>query len=206
MTTEGQIEFLTGKLREALEQLRATQEQLRQTQEQLEETQGQLQKAQTRIEELEKQKTPLPSWVKANVKKPKAEEKKPRKKRKAEDNRARHRSRPTQIVEHRLVSCPDCHLRLGGISLARSREVIDIPAPAPVEVTEHRIYKGWCAGCQKWQEAPVDLHDQVLGQGRMGIRLSSLIATLRTVMRLPIRQIQTYLQRCPERLSHLLLG
>jgi len=84
-------------------------------------------------------------------------------------------------------------LRLGGLSLARCREVIDVPAPPPVEVTEHRIYKGWCAGCQKWYETPVDFHDQVLGQGRIGVRLASLIATLRTVMRLPIRQIQTYL-------------
>jgi len=84
-------------------------------------------------------------------------------------------------------------MRLGGISLARSREIIDVPAPPPVEVTEHRLYKGWCTGCQKWYEAPVDWHDQVVGQGRIGVRLASLIATLRTVMRLPIRQIQTYL-------------
>jgi len=96
-------------------------------------------------------------------------------------------------VEHRLVSCPDCHLRLGGISLARTREVIDVPEPAPVEVTHHRIYKGWCASCQQWHEAPVDFHEQVVGQGRIGVRLASLIATLRTVMRLPIRQIQAYL-------------
>jgi transposase len=40
----------------------------------------------------------------------------------------------------------------------------------------------------------VDLHEQVLGQGRIGVRLASLIATLRMVMRLPIRQIQTYLE------------
>ena len=32
-----------------------------------------------------------------------------------------------------------------------------------------------------------------MGQGRIGVRLASLIATLRTVMRLPIRQIQLYL-------------
>ena len=68
-----------------------------------------------------------------------------------------------------------------------------MPPPPPVEVTDHRIYKGWCSGCQKWYEAPVDWHDQVVGQGRLGVRLASLIATLRTVMRLPIRQIQTYL-------------
>jgi len=91
------------------------------------------------------------------------------------------------------VNCPTCQLRLGGISLARSREVIDVPSPPPVEVTDHRIYKGWCAECHKGQEAPVDLHEQVVGQGRIGVRLASLIATLRTVMRLPIRQIQAYL-------------
>ncbi|GAC1343236.1 MAG: IS66 family transposase [Ktedonobacteraceae bacterium] len=91
------------------------------------------------------------------------------------------------------MNCPTCHLRLGGLSLARSREVIDVPEPPLVEVTEHRIYKGWCAGCQKWYEAPLDLHEQVVGQGRIGVRLASLMATLRTVMRLPIRQIQAYL-------------
>src|SRR5260370_9430252 len=84
-------------------------------------------------------------------------------------------------------------MRLRGIRLARSREIIDVPPPPPVEVTEHRIYKGWCTGCQKWHEAPVDWHDQVVGQGRIGVRLASLIATLRTVMRLPIRQVQAYL-------------
>jgi hypothetical protein len=30
----------------------------------------------------------------------------------------------------------------------------------PVEVTDHRIYKGWWTGCQKWREATVDWHDQ----------------------------------------------
>ena len=39
----------------------------------------------------------------------------------------------------------------------------------------------------------MDLHEQVVGQGRIGVRLASLIATVRTVMRLPIRQIQAYL-------------
>ena len=148
--------------------------------------------AQARIEELEKLKTPPPAFVKAEQKQP-PEEQQTRKKRDAKYNRARPRSTPTQIVEHRLVNCPECQLRLGGISLARSREIIDVPPPPPVEVTEHRIYKGWCSGCQKWHEAPVDWHDQVVGQGRIGVRLASLIATLRTVMRLPIRQIQLYL-------------
>jgi transposase len=171
-------------LREALNQALAQLSQVRED----------LRLALVRIEELEKQKTPPPEFVKANVKKPKAEEKKQRKKRASEHNHSRPHSAPTQIVEHRIVTCPDCQLRLGGISLARVREVIDVPPPPPVEVTHHRIFKGWCAQCQKWHEAPVDFHTEVLGQGRLGVRLSSLIATLRTVMRLPIRQIRELVQ------------
>src|SRR5260221_4595267 len=179
MRAEEKIASLEAQLKQALEQLTEVTEQLR--------------VAQARIAELEKLKTPPPAFVKANKKKAPEEQKKARKKRDARYNRARPRSTPTQIVEHRLVTCPQCQLRLGGLSLARCREVIDVPAPPPVEVTHHRIYKGWCAGCQRWYEAPVDLHEQVVGQGRIGVRLASLIATLRTVMRLPIRQIQAYL-------------
>ena len=149
MTAEETIASLEAQLKQALERLTEVTEQLR--------------VAQIRIEELEKLKTPPPAFVKAEKKKPQ-EEQKVRKKRDAEHNRARSRSTPTQIVEHRLLNCQECQMRLGGFSLARSREIIDVPLPPPVEVTEHRIYKGWCSGCQKWYEAPVDFHDQVLGQ------------------------------------------
>lgn len=172
----------------------ALQEALSQALVQLSQVQEQLRQALARIEELEKQKTPPPEFVKASVKKPEAEGKQPRKKRDTKHNHGRKRAVPTQIVEHRLMTCPDCHLRLGGICLARVREVIEVPSPPPVEVIHHRIFQGWCAQCQKWQEAPVDLQEQALGQGRLGVRLVSLIATLRTVMRLPIRQIQVLLQ------------
>ena len=178
-------------LHKELSELRETLQGLRKENQGLKE---QLAAANQRIAELEKQKTPPPAFVKANVKKPSAKEKKPRKKRDARYNQARRRAMPTQMVEHRIVRCPDCDLRLGGISLARSREVIDIPIPAPVQVIEHRIYKGWCARCQKWHEAPVDLHEQVLGQGRIGVRLASIIAYLRTSMRLPIRPLREALR------------
>jgi transposase len=172
-------------------QLRKENQELREA---LKQTQEQLRVALARIEELEKQKTPPPAFVKANKQKPQEDEKKARKKREAKHNRARPRSAPTQIIEHHVVNCPECDLRLGGISLARVREVVDIPTPPPLEITHHYLYKGWCANCQKWHEAPVDLQEQVMGQGRIGVRLTSLIATLRLVMRLPIRQIQTYLR------------
>lgn len=173
---------------EEANQLRKKNQKLREA---LTQTQELLRGALARIEELEK--TPPPAFVKANVNKSAGQEEKPRKKRDAKDNRAQPRSQPTQIVEHRLLHCPDCELRLGGISLARVREVIDVPPPPAVEVTHHHIYRGWCAGCHKWHETPVDLHEQAIGKLRIGVRLASLIATLRTVMRLPIRQIQAYL-------------
>jgi transposase len=169
---------LRGSLKQALEELSQVKEALR--------------LALARIEELEKQREP-PEFVKENVKKRPAAEKKLRKKRDTQHNRGRERGIPTQIVEHRIVTCPQCHLRLGGISLARVREIIELPDPQPVEVIHHRIFKGWCAQCQKWHEAPVDLHEEALGQGRIGVRLTSLIALLRTVMRLPVRQIRALL-------------
>ncbi len=178
-------------LEEEVAQLRAENHAL---QEALSQTQRQLQVALERLEALEKRKSPPPSFVKANTKKQPAEANKPRKKRAAQDNRARKLSVPTQIEEHRIVACPSCQLHLGGISLARVREVIDVPLSPHVQVTHHRIYKGWCTNCQHWYEAPVDFSAHVLGQGCMGVRLSSIIAYLRTLMRLPLRQIQEVLR------------
>ncbi len=178
MNAEEEIVFLKAQLNQALEALSMTQEQLR--------------VALARIEELEAKKTPPPAFVKANVVTP--NEKKARKKRKPEQNGVRRRQEPTQIVEHRIQMCPDCSLRLGGLSLARSRQVIELPDPMPVEIIEHRIYKGWCACCQKWHEASCPMQGVVLGQGRIGVRIASLIGYLRCVLRVPIRQIRQYLE------------
>ena len=182
MTAEERIASLEAQLSQVLEQLWLTQEELRQTQEQLA-------VASKRIEELEKQKTPPPAFVKANVKKPHDGQKK----RDPQHNRARRREMPTQIVEHHISTCPMCSSRLGGVSVARRRQVIELPPPPPIEVTEHVVYHGWCSQCGTWREAPLDVSGEVVGQGRMGVRLTSAIAYLRTVMRLPVRQIQAYL-------------
>ena len=192
--TKGELRATQEELQRAKGELQSTKEEQQTTKEELQTTQEALGAAQVQIAGLQKVKTPPPAFVKANKKKPQAQEKKPRKKRETQYNRARKRAVPTHIVEHRIVACPDCHLRLGGISLARCREIIEVPPPPAVEVTEHRIYKGWCTRCQKWHEAPVDFSKQVLGQGRIGVRLASMIAYLRTVMRLPVRQLRDVLQ------------
>ncbi len=179
MTAAERIATLEEQLKQALEQVRLLEEQLA--------------AAQKRIEDLEKQKTPPPAFAKANVKKPEASEKKPRKKREAQHNHGRRREAATRMVEHRMLSCPVCASRLGGVSIARRRQVIELPPPPPVEVREHVVYHGWCSQCQQWREAPLDVSAEVMGQSRLGVKITSLIAYLRTVMREPLRQIQAYL-------------
>jgi transposase len=71
--------------------------------------------------------------------------------------------------------------------------VIELLPPPPVEVTEHVVYHGWCRKSGTWREAPLDVSREVVGQGRFGVKIASLIAYLRTVMRLPVRQIQVYM-------------
>ncbi len=147
--------------------------------------------AQQRIEELEGQKTPPPPFVKANKpEKPKAV----RKKRAPEHNHARRRSAtPIQVVDHPITECPECHGHLSSVQVGRTRQVIEIAPPPPVEVIEHQIQRGWCSYGRKWREASLDLHDQVVGQGRIGVRLAATITTMRMALRLPIRLIQHWL-------------
>jgi transposase len=147
--------------------------------------------AQARIADLEKRKTPAPGFVKANTER--KESGKPRKKRDPQHNAGRRRAEPTQTVQHAYERCPDCGYLLRGQSIARTREVIDLPPPPPVEVTEHQFLKRFCPVCQRWQVPAPDWSGQVLGQGRLGVRLVSVIAYLRTQARLPVRTIQEYL-------------
>lgn len=150
-----------------------------------------------RIAELEQGRKPRPSFAKANRPK-KAEPKARRRKRKPEHNRARRRETPTKMVSHKLEDCPDCGCRLHGESIARRRQVTELPPPQPVEVTEHQVLKSWCPRCGRWHTPRLDLRGVVLGQGRLGVRLISLIAYLRTELRMTVRAIRRYLKTVHE--------
>ena len=176
-------------LEEEVGRLRAENRELKQ---QLAQALQQLAAAQQRIAELEQQHTDPPPCVKPN--RPKVTQPKPaRKKRAAQYNHGRRRMLPTRSLEHALDRCPDCQYRLQGHSLDYTREVIELPQPQPIEVIEHRVIKRWCPRCQRWHSPKLELAGQVLGQGRIGVRIASLIAVLRTTVRLPIRRIQAYL-------------
>jgi transposase len=168
--------------------LRAENERLRAEVAQVPELIAQLQ---TRIAELERRKTPPPPFVRPDTLQP--PEPKPRKKRASQHNAGRPREAPTQIIYHALERCPACGYLLRGQSVAHTRQVIELPAPAPVVITEHRLIKRQCPVCDRWWMPRVDWGGQVLGQGRCGVRLVSLVAYLRQTARLPVRTIQQLL-------------
>lgn len=99
----------------------------------------------------------------------------------------------TTEVIHALGQCPVCHAPLAGGSRKRSREVIDIPAPALV-VTEHVYLERCCPDCGRRCVPEPELAGTVSGQSRLGQRLVSLITVLREETRLPFAQIQRLLE------------
>lgn len=137
----------------------------------------------------------LPAFVKANTHKEKgAKPKKTRRQRAAEQNGARKKEPANQITEirqHALERCPECNVKLSGQSITRRRQVIDLPPMPALQVIEHQVIKRWCPKCKAWHTPKLDLSREVMGQGRMGHGIASLVSWLRTTLRLPVKLVQT---------------
>ncbi len=97
----------------------------------------------------------------------------------------------TEIRQHALERCPECDYKLSGHSIARRRQVIDLPVMPALQVVEHQVIKRWCPKCKAWHTPKLDLSREVLGQGRMGHGIASLVSWLRTTLRLPVKLVQT---------------
>jgi transposase len=162
-------------------------------QEQLGQLQQGLAAAEERLQELEQRKKGSPSFVKPNKAKREGD-KPPRQRRTVEHNHGRKRAEVvTHHEEHHLERCPRCAGKLRKERVAWRREVIDLPPPPAVEVTEHVVYKGYCPRCEGWQSAAVGA-GAVVGHRRFGKRLMALIGYLSESLRLPHAVIQSYLQ------------
>lgn len=134
----------------------------------------------------------VPTFVKAN--RPKKEKPtKERKKRAAKHNQARRREEPTRVETHAVDECSTCGYHLRGESEAYRRQVVELPEPQPVEVIEHRMVKRWCPVCRAWQQPEMNWAERVVGQGRIGVRLATVVAYLHQSLRAPVRVIQAYL-------------
>jgi transposase len=104
----------------------------------------------------------------------------------------RPRAEPTARQVHALDVCPGCRVPLTGGTVARTREVIEV-APGPATVAEHVYLARRCPRCGgRWQPGP-GLDGAVVGQGRLGVGLLSLVAWLHAEARLPYATIQRYL-------------
>lgn len=131
---------------------------------------------------------PVPSFVKSNVA---PKEKTPRKKRTRAHVRLKEQA--TRTVDHAVEACPDCGRKLSGGWLHRVRQIIEIPKAA-YEVIDHRMLRRHCGVCCKDHVARPDLSSDVVGQHRVGIRLMSLIVTLKNACRMTVTAIQRMLQ------------
>jgi transposase len=145
-----------------------------------------------KVAELEARKTPPPPWAKANRVRPAGAENKTRTKRASTHDHGRQRSTPTRIERQAYERCPDCGYALRGEAIKRRREVIELPAVG-YEVVEHQLIKRHCPVCRAWKTPRVCFAGITLGQSRIGVRLASLIGTLRTTGRLPLAAIQAHL-------------
>ncbi len=116
--------------------------------------------------------------------------KEPRKKR--DRNFVRRRTQhPDERVAHAYEACPVCGTGLGGGSVKRTREVIEVSF-SPATVTEHAYIERLCPICEKRRTPKAQLRG-VAGKSRLGVGLQSLIAVLRQEARLPIDTICWYL-------------
>lgn len=139
----------------------------------------------------------LPPFVKPNTHKHKRDKtgKKTRRRRAAEQNAARRRAASTEVQQHALDRCPDCQYPLRGQSIARRRQVIELPVMPPVRVIEHQVLKRWCPVCQKWHVPKLDLSSEVLGRRRVGHGVAGLVCWLRTTLRLPVAMVRLLLKQ-----------
>ena len=189
---EGQGRAREERVQQLEAQVQELEAQGRAREERVQQLEAQLATATARVVELEQDAQRQHKFGKAARPRPE-EPAKPRRARAPEQNRARRLDAPTAFETHQYERCPDCGYQLRDGSVWWARQVVDLPPPQPVVVTQHTFVRRWCPVCQKWCVPPLPAA-LTLGHGRIGLGVASLVATLRTALRLPIGQIQLYLE------------
>jgi transposase len=135
-------------------------------------------------------KKPRPAGIKANV--VRVARRRPRKPRSPVPGH--RRDVPDRIVVHAPTVCGGCGAELAGGRLIGRRQVIDLP-PVRATVVEHHARERHCRCCG-WVGRGVlpDLDAQAGPHRRFGWSVAALAATLRTKLRLPLRQVRWLLE------------
>lgn len=100
----------------------------------------------------------------------------------------------TADVEVGYANCPTCDYQLSGQSEAWRHQVIELPPPPPLVVTNYIYRKRYCPHCQSYQTPPPGLAGIAIGQSHFGLNLVAHIAWLRTLAKLPLAFIGSYLR------------
>ena len=134
-----------------------------------------------------KPKPALPAFVKPNVKRKPLEERKKR-----PQGFARKKQEPTHTEIHFPKTCSCCNRKLSGGWLHATREIIELPI-TPVRIIHHMIMARRCGVCNRREVASPDFSEMVVGKGRLGVRLLSMIAYFDAVCRMTVKTIQNVL-------------
>jgi transposase len=100
----------------------------------------------------------------------------------------KHLKRSEQVdhtIIHRPASCGRCRTSLGGelLDLVSRRQVFDLPAPAPLLVTEHQLYRCKCSGCGAFTAG--SFPPEVRAPVQYGARLAAVVTYLSAGQFLP---------------------
>lgn len=130
-----------------------------------------------------------PHWAKAN----KPEREKETKKARDKGSSRRCSEKPDEIITHSVDICPHCEAVLSGGWQASTRETIQFPQQ-PVRIIKHICLARRCGVCGKTVTGKPDPEKYgLVGKHRIDARGMSLVCTMSTHYRLPLRQIQDLL-------------
>jgi transposase len=93
--------------------------------------------------------------------------------------------RVDHTIMHRPARCEGCQTALAGelLELVGSRQVFDLPAPAPLLVTEHQLYRCKCSGCGTITTG--SFPPEVRAPVQYGVRLAAVVTYLSAGQFLP---------------------
>ncbi len=107
------------------------------------------------------------------------------------------------VVRQALPTCPDCGGRLGGVHVGLRRQVVALPAPAAVIVTEYQRWTRRTGGRQAHRALQCPCAPSPSGSGALSSTGASSPTSLRWTRRPPLPSVGLAPLAFPARIAHL---